>query len=231
MDGFHKPIEEKLMSNVVARIEQEKIVAVIRGDDPGLLLDAAESLIQGGVSVLEVTFTVPRALWLLEQLAHQLGDRALLGAGTVLDVETGRAALLAGARFLVSPTVNPAVARLGQRYGAAVMLGALTPTEILKAWESGSQIVKVFPADVGGPAYLKAIRGPLPQVKLMPTGGIDLNNSAEFIKAGACALGVGGALVSRSLLERRAWDELTARAQAYVKAVGRSPETLESRES
>src|SRR5262249_54494308 len=155
----------------------------------------ARALADGGVSVVEITMTVPGALDVVRRVRETLGDRLLLGAGTVLDPETARAALLAGAEFLVAPTVNLDVIRLCQRYDKLVMPGPFTPTEILAAWEAGADIVKVFPADVVGPAFFKALRGPLPQVRLMPTGGVDLTTAAAFLRAGACCLGVGGQLV------------------------------------
>ena len=139
--------------------------------------------------------TVPDALDVMRQVRRALGDRLLLGAGTILDPETARAALLAGAEYLVAPTLNLDVIRLCQRYDKLVMPGAFTPTEILTAWEAGADIVKVFPADVVGPAFFKAMRGPLPQIRLMPTGGVDLTTAADFLRAGACCLGVGGQLV------------------------------------
>ena len=171
------------------------IVAVIRAESPDLLVDVAEALLAGGVQVMEVTFTVPRAVQVLERVAGKLGDRILLGAGTVLDPETARAAFLAGAEFIVSPAVNLEVIELCRRYGKLVMPGALTPTEVLTAWQAGADIVKIFPSELTGPKYLKALHAPLPQVRLMPTGGVNLDTAADFLKAGACALGIGGSLV------------------------------------
>ncbi|MEX2113911.1 MAG: bifunctional 4-hydroxy-2-oxoglutarate aldolase/2-dehydro-3-deoxy-phosphogluconate aldolase [Pirellulales bacterium] len=179
----------------LARLKQTGIVAVIRAERGELLADVAEALLAGGVDVMEVTFTVLKAHHVLEQVAARLGDKVLLGAGTVLDPETARIALLSGAEFIVSPTVNLDVIRLCRRYDKLVLPGALTPTEVLSAWEAGADIVKVFPSDVAGPAYLKALRGPLPQVRLMPTGGVNLETAAAFLHAGAFALGVGGSLV------------------------------------
>src|SRR2546421_10631924 len=170
------------------------IVAVVRSPDSQQLVEAARALVEGGVSVVEITMTVPDALDVVRQVRKALGDRLLLGAGTVLDPETARAALLAGAEFLVAPTVNLDVIRLCQRYDRLVLPGAFTPTEILAAWEAGADVVKVFPADVVGPAFFQALRGPLPQIRLMPTGGVDLTTAASFLKAGACCLGVGGQL-------------------------------------
>src|SRR5438128_4160121 len=171
------------------------IVAVVRSPDSQQLVEAARALADGGVSVVEITMTVPDALDVVRQVRRALGDRLLLGAGTILDPETARAALLAGAEFLVAPTVNLDVIRLCQRYDKLVMPGAFTPTEILSAWEAGADIIKVFPAEVVGPAFFKAVRGPLPQIKIMPTGGVDLNTASEFLKAGACCLGIRSLVV------------------------------------
>ena len=202
------------------RVFDSGIVAVIRAKSGEILADVAEALLAGGVEVMEVTFTVPHALRVLERVADRVGDRALLGAGTVLDTETTRAAILAGAEFIVSPSTNADVIRLCRRYDKAVMPGALTPTEVVAAWEAGADIVKVFPADaVGGASYLKALQGPLPQVKLMPTGGVNLDTAADFLKAGACALGVGGALVESKAVEDGDLARIESLARQYVEIV------------
>lgn len=177
------------------RILDGGIVAVVRAESGESLLKVVQALAEGGVSAAEVTFTVPDAIDVIREVRREVGDAVVLGAGTVLDTETARAALLAGAEYIVSPTLNLDVIRLCRRYDRAVMPGAFTPTEILTAWENGADVVKVFPADVGGPGYLKAIRGPLPQIRLMPTGGVDLNTAPSFLQAGACCLGVGSSLV------------------------------------
>src|SRR5512138_2841906 len=179
------------------------IVAVVRFSSPDPLVEVVKALADGGVTVAEVTFTVPNALDVIREAKRQLGDRVLLGAGTVLDPETCRAALLAGAEFVVAPAVNPEVIRMCRRYDKLVMPGAFTPTEVLAAWEAGADVVKVFPADVLGPAFFKALKGPLPQVKLMPTGGVDLTTAGEFLKAGAVCLGVGSQMVDPMLVAAR----------------------------
>src|SRR5436190_17215049 len=170
------------------------IVAVVRSPDSQQLVEVTRALADGGATVMEITMSVPNALEVLRQVRQSLGDRVLLGAGTVLDVETARAVLLAGAEFIVAPTLNLEVIRLCRRYDKLVMPGAFTPTEILTAWEAGADVVKVFPADVLGPAFFKAVRAPLPQVRLMPTGGVNLDTAADFLRAGACCLGVGAQL-------------------------------------
>jgi 2-dehydro-3-deoxyphosphogluconate aldolase / (4S)-4-hydroxy-2-oxoglutarate aldolase len=195
------------------------VVAVVRFTDPGPLVEVVKALADGGVTVAEVTFSVPNALDVIREAKRQLGDRVLLGAGTVLDTETARAALLAGAEFLVAPSLNLDVIKLCRRYDKLVMPGAFTPTEVLAAWEAGADIVKVFPADVVGPAFFKALRGPLPQVKMMPTGGVDLNTAAEFLKAGAVCLGVGGQLVDPKLVAAGDFARITALAKQYAEIV------------
>src|SRR5438552_15030594 len=163
--------------------------------------------------------SVPNAPEVLRQVRQELGERLLLGAGTVLDAETARAVILAGAEFIVAPTLNLDVIRLCHRYDKLVMPGAFTPTEILTAWEAGADIVKVFPADVVGPAYFKALRGPLPQVRVMPTGGVDLNTAAEFLKAGACCLGIGGQLVEPKAVANGDFGRIRDLARQYVQIV------------
>src|SRR5437773_2813647 len=195
------------------------IVAVMRSADSTQLVEVAQALGDGGIHVVEITMTVPDALDVVRQVRRALGERLLLGAGTVLDPETARAVLLAGAEYIVAPTVNLEVIRLCQRYDKLVMPGAFTPTEILTAWEAGADIVKVFPADVVGPAFFKAVRGPLPQIRLMPTGGVDLTTAAAFLKAGACCLGVGGQLVEPAAIAARDFKRIQDLARQYVAIV------------
>jgi len=201
------------------RVLDAGIIAIVRSADSAQLVQVAKALADGGVSVIEITMTVPDALEVLRQVRRALGDRVLLGAGTVLDAETARAVLLAGAEYVVAPTVNVDVIRLCQRYDKLVMPGAFTPTEVLTAWEAGADIVKVFPADVVGPAFFKAMRGPLPQVRLMATGGVDLATAAAFLKAGACCLGIGGQLVEQKAIAERDFDRLRDLASQYVAVV------------
>lgn len=195
------------------------IVAVVRFSDPGPLVEVMKALADGGVTVAEVTFTVPNAIDVIRAAKQQLGDRVLLGAGTVLDPETCRAAFLAGAEFVVAPSLNLDVIRMCRRYDKLVMPGAFTPTEVVTAWEAGADIVKVFPADVVGPAFFRALRGPLPQVKLMPTGGVDLNTAGEFLKAGAVCLGVGSQMADPKLVAARDFVAITRLAKQYVEIV------------
>jgi 2-dehydro-3-deoxyphosphogluconate aldolase/(4S)-4-hydroxy-2-oxoglutarate aldolase len=203
----------------LARVHQTGIVAVMRASSGELLADVAEALAAGGVEVMEVTFTVPRAHQVLERVAQRLGSRILLGAGTVLDPETARIALLSGAEFIVSPTVNLSVIKLCRRYDKLVIPGAFTPTEVLTAWEAGADIVKIFPSEVTGPAYLKALGGPLPQVRMMPTGGVNLDSAAAFLRAGAFALGVGGSLVDPPAVASGELAKIETLARQFIEVV------------
>jgi 2-dehydro-3-deoxyphosphogluconate aldolase/(4S)-4-hydroxy-2-oxoglutarate aldolase len=195
------------------------IVAVVRSPDSQQLVEVCRALADGGVTVVEITMSVPDALDVVRAVRRALGDRLLLGAGTILDPETARAALLAGAEYLVAPTVNLDVIRLCQRYDKLVMPGAFTPTEILSAWEAGADVVKVFPAEVLGPAFFKALRGPLPHIRLMPTGGVDLTTAADFLKAGACCLGIGSQLVEPRAVAARDFDRIRDLARQYMQLV------------
>ena len=200
-------------------IESGGVVAVIRLSDASRLQAVVDALAAGGVRALEVTMTVPGAIRLIEQIAPRLPGEFVLGAGTILDPETARQAILAGARFIVGPVFNGAVVRLCHRYDIAAMPGCFTPTEILSAWEAGADVVKVFPATTLGPGYFKDIRGPLPQVRLMPTGGVSLANAGEWIKAGAVAIGVGTALVDTKAVAAGDYAAITTNAAEFVAAV------------
>ncbi len=201
---------------VVQAIEADGIVAVIRMKEPEKLRAVVDALAEGGVRALEVTMTVPRAIEMIGQLAPLLPKGFLLGAGTVLDAETARLAILAGAQFVVGPVFRPDVITMCHRYDVAAMPGCFTPTEILSAWEAGADIVKVFPATALGPGFFKDVRGPLPQVKLMPTGGVTLDNAGDWIKAGAVAVGVGTALLDAKAIASGAYEVITANAKRIV---------------
>ncbi|MCX8140613.1 MAG: bifunctional 4-hydroxy-2-oxoglutarate aldolase/2-dehydro-3-deoxy-phosphogluconate aldolase [Gemmataceae bacterium] len=206
-------------AEALERILESGLVAVVRFEDPEPLVEALTALAAGGITVAEVTLTVPQALEVIRAARQRLGERVLLGAGTVLDPEAAGAALLAGAEFIVAPTVNTEVIRLCRRYDKVVMPGAFTPTEILTAWEAGADIVKVFPANVLGPEFFRAMRGPLPQIRLMPTGGVDLSTLGDYIAAGVACVGVGGQLLEPAAVAARQWDRLTELARQYVQAV------------
>lgn len=198
------------------RVLDSGLVAIIRAPNGDQLVEVAEALLEGGIDVIEVTFTVPGVLDIISKVRDALGDRILLGAGTVLDTESARAALLAGAEFLVTPTVNTAVIEMCNRYDKVIMPGGFTPTEVVTAWEAGADIVKVFPADIGGPKHLKALKGPFPQIRFLPTGGVDLKTLSGFVAAGACAVGLGSALVEKEALANRDMDRIRDLATQYV---------------
>ncbi len=201
------------------RLLSSGVVGIIRAPDGSRLVDVARALAAGGIDCLEVTFTVPKAHKVLEQVADALGDKVLLGAGTVLDTETCRTAILAGAEFIVSPGTNLDVIAMCRRYSKLALPGALTPTEVITAWQAGADFVKVFPCDVLGPAHLKALRGPLPQVRMIPTGGVSLETAADFIKAGASALGIGSTLVEPKAVAAGDFGRIESLARQYVKIV------------
>jgi 2-dehydro-3-deoxyphosphogluconate aldolase/(4S)-4-hydroxy-2-oxoglutarate aldolase len=203
----------------LTRILEGGIVAVVRSETSAPLVKVVEALAEGGVTAAEVTFTVPDAIEVIREVRRAVGDSVVLGAGTVLDSETARAAILAGAEYIVAPIVNIEVIRLCRRYAKVVMPGAFTPTEVMSAWESGADVVKIFPADVGGPPYLKALRGPLPQVRMMPTGGVDLSTAESFLEAGACCLGIGGALVDPKAIASGNFARIRDLAAQYVAIV------------
>jgi 2-dehydro-3-deoxyphosphogluconate aldolase/(4S)-4-hydroxy-2-oxoglutarate aldolase len=202
------------------QILEHKIVAILRGCNPVNIVEISQALYEGGIRLLEITLNSPGALDAIQQVAAQFGDRMVIGAGTVLTVEEVKAAVKAGARFILSPSLDVDVIRLTRDLGAVSVPGAFTATEILAAYRAGANIVKVFPASVG-PAYFRDIRGPLPQIPLMPTGGVNLDNIRDFQKAGAVAFGVGSALVPGSqgvIVEELV--ALTAKAARYVAAIG-----------
>ena len=208
-----------LRADTVRRIEASGVVAVIRLQDGSRLRAVVDALAAGGIIALEVTMTVPRAIELIGEIAPALPDGFLVGAGTVVDPDTARAAVQAGARFIVGPVFRPAVIEAARAAGAAAIPGCFSPTEILAAWEAGADVVKVFPATALGPAYFKDLRGPLPQVRLMPTGGVTIENAGEWIKAGAVAIGVGGALVDPKLVAAGNYAAITDRAKRFIERV------------
>jgi 2-dehydro-3-deoxyphosphogluconate aldolase/(4S)-4-hydroxy-2-oxoglutarate aldolase len=206
-------------TDITAAIEQLGVVAVIRLQDPRALHGVVRALAEGGVRALEVTMTVPRAIELIAELAPTLPEGFLLGAGTVLDPDTARRAVAAGAQFIVSPVFRPEVISAGHEQGVPVMPGCFTATEILNAWDAGADIVKVFPATSVGPGYLKDIRGPLPHVKLMPTGGVSIDNVGEWLKAGAVAVGVGSALLDSKAIGAGQYGAVADNARRMIENV------------
>ncbi len=205
---------------VLRRIEEVGVVPVVRASSAEEAMQVIEAIKAGGVSVLEITMTVPRAVRVIEQVADRYGAEVVVGAGTVLDPETARACILAGATFVVSPSLNTGTIELCRRYSIAVMPGALTPTEVVTAWQAGADVVKVFPCGaLGGAKYLKSLKAPLPQIEMIPTGGVSLQTAAEFIEAGALALGVGADLVDTKAIRAGQPERVTEAARAYVAAV------------
>jgi 2-dehydro-3-deoxyphosphogluconate aldolase/(4S)-4-hydroxy-2-oxoglutarate aldolase len=207
-------------TDVLQRIRDIGLIPVVRAESADLAMRAVEAIKAGGVGVLEVTMTVPGAIGVIKQLAAAFGDEALIGAGTVLDPETARACIQAGAQFIVSPALNEETIAFCRDNDVAVFPGALTPTEVVRAWNAGADAVKVFPAGaVGGASYLKALKAPLPQIELIPTGGVSLQTAADFIKAGAMALGVGADLVDLKALREGNEGLITERARQFLEIV------------
>ena len=195
------------------------IVAVIRADSSDQLISLAEALIEGGVTTMEITMTTPNALQAIHDATQKFGSRILMGVGTVLDTETCRAAILAGAEFVVTPVTKVDVIRLCNRYGKPILNGAYSPTEALLGYESGADFIKIFPADQLGPTYIKNILAPMPMLQIIPTGGVTVDTAASFIKAGCVALAAGSSLVSKEALKNNDWKTITATAAAFVEAV------------
>lgn len=206
---------------VMDELRKSGVIVVLRTESPDALVDVAKALHDGGVKFVEITMTVPGALGVVEKAVKQLGGLDFfIGAGTVLDAETARAAILAGASYVVSPVFDQATVDLCRSYGVAVMPAGLTPNEIMTAWRGGADAVKVFPAkSVGGADYIKAVKEPLPQVELVPTNGVDFETAARFITAGSLAVGIGGAIVNKDLLARKDYAAVTANARRMVELV------------
>lgn len=196
------------------------LVPVLRASSANEAIILADAILAGGVTVLEVTMTVPGAIQVMEQLANHHGEKLLIGAGTVLDAETARSCILAGARFVVSPALDLRTIELCRRYSVPIIPGALTPTEIVTAWQAGADVVKVFPCSaLGGAKYLKALQGPLPQIQIIPTGGVSISTAAEFLAAGAFALGVGSDLVDAKAAAEGRTHVITDNARKYLDIV------------
>lgn len=210
-------------ASVLKTISDTGLVTIVRATSQEEALKVVEAIRAAGVSTVEITMTVPGALKVLESLASQLGDKVLLGAGTVLDPETARLAILAGAEYLISPMLNVKVIEMTRRYGKISIPAGLTPTEILAAWEAGADFVKVFPCgNMGGADYIKALKAPLPQIEMIPTGGVTLENAADFLRAGAAAIAVGGEIVDKKAVKEKRWEVITANARAFAEVVSRT---------
>lgn len=199
------------------------IVPVVRAPSAEAAMQAVEACLNGGIRVAEITMTVPGALPALEKLTARFSGKMLLGAGTVLDAETARVSILAGAEFLVTPNLRPATIEMAKRYSKAIFPGALTPTEVLTAWESGADAVKIFPCgNVGGAKYIKSLKAPFPQIEMMPTGGVTLESIGDFFKAGACGVGIGGELADATLMKEGRFGEIEERARQFLAAVAKA---------
>jgi 2-dehydro-3-deoxyphosphogluconate aldolase/(4S)-4-hydroxy-2-oxoglutarate aldolase len=208
---------------ILSFITEMGIVPVVRTPSAESAIRSIEAIYRGGVRAAEVTMTVPGAIHALEKVADQFGDKIMLGAGTVLDPETARACMLAGAQFFVTPTLKLSTIEMAKRYSKVICPGALTPTEVLTAWEAGADVVKVFPANsLGGPKYIKALKGPLPHIEMIPTGGVNLETAGEFLKAGACAVAVGSELVDAKLIKENRYEEMEQRARQYLECISRA---------
>ncbi|KON69557.1 bifunctional 4-hydroxy-2-oxoglutarate aldolase/2-dehydro-3-deoxy-phosphogluconate aldolase [Peribacillus butanolivorans] len=200
----------------LVELKQGKLVAVIRGARPDQIVPIARALNEGGIRTLEITVETPKVCELIDKVKEEFGDDIIVGAGTVLDPETARSVIMAGAEFIFSPTVNIETIKMAKRYGIISIPGALTPTEILTAYEHGADVIKVFPADALGVGYFKNLKGPLPHIPLMPTGGVNLDNLASFLKAGAVAAGIGGSLINpKKLLSEEDYTELEETAKKF----------------
>ncbi len=210
------------MNNVeaVRQIKQLALVPIVRTTDTESAVRCVEAIYEGGIPCAEITMTVSGAIRALEEVAKRFGDKILLGAGTVLDPETARACILSGAEFLVTPSLNTSTIELARRYSKAIFPGALTPTEIVTAWQAGADAIKVFPCSaLGGAKYIRALKGPFPQIEFVPTGGVNLETISDFLQAGCCAVGVGGELVDAKSVASKNYSVLTERARQFMDKV------------
>jgi 2-dehydro-3-deoxyphosphogluconate aldolase / (4S)-4-hydroxy-2-oxoglutarate aldolase len=208
---------------ILSFITEIGIVPVVRTSSAEAALQAIEAVYKGGIRAAEITMTVPGAVKALERAADAFGDKMVLGAGTVLDPESARACMLAGAQFFVSPSLKLSTIEMVQRYSKVMMPGALTPTEVLTAWEAGADIVKVFPCgNVGGAKYIKALRAPFPHIEMIPTGGVNLETAGEFLKAGACAVAVGGELIDGKSIAQGRFEVIEQRAKQYLDVIAKA---------
>lgn len=216
-----KKMNKKKEKNLKAILESG-VIAVVRVKDATLAINIAKAVAKGGIKAIEITMTVPNALKVIKKVAKELGGRVIIGAGTVLDGKITRATISAGAEFVVGPTLNLELIKVCKKYNKIAIPGAFSPTEIFSAWQKGADIVKVFPAGVAGPEYFKDLRGPLPQIMLLPTGGVNLQNAGDFIKAGAVAIAVGGALVDKKAIAEGRYELITQKAKEFMEVIKRA---------
>jgi 2-dehydro-3-deoxyphosphogluconate aldolase/(4S)-4-hydroxy-2-oxoglutarate aldolase len=208
---------------ILAFITDVGIVPIVRAQSADAAIKAVEAIYNGGVRAAEITMTVPGAIGALEKTADRFGDKLVLGAGTVLDPETARACMLAGAQFFVTPNLRVSTIEIAKRYSKVICPGALTPTEVLTAWEAGADVVKIFPCgNVGGPKYIKALKGPLPQIEMIPTGGVNLDTAGDFLKAGACAVAVGGELADPKSLKEGRFEVIEERTRQFLAVIAKA---------
>ena len=208
---------------ILAFITEVGIVPIVRTSSAESAIQAVEAIYAGGIRAAEITMTVPGAIHALEKVADRFGGKIVLGAGTVLDPETARACMLAGAEFFVTPSLRLSTIEMAKRYSKVICPGALTPTEVLTAWEAGADVVKIFPCgNVGGPKYIKALKGPFPQIEMIPTGGVNLETTGDFLKAGACAVAVGSELVDAKTIKEGRFDIIENRARQYLAAIAKA---------
>jgi 2-dehydro-3-deoxyphosphogluconate aldolase/(4S)-4-hydroxy-2-oxoglutarate aldolase len=214
---------------ILSFITEIGIVPVVRTSSAEGAIKSIDAIYRGGIRAAEITMTVPGAIRALEKVADQFGDKIVLGAGTVLDPETARACMLAGAEFFVTPSLKISTIEIVRRYSKVICPGALTPTEVVTAWEAGADIVKIFPCgNVGGPKYIKALRGPFPHIEMIPTGGVNLETAGEFLKAGACAVAVGSELVDAKTVREGRFEVIEERARQYLAVIARTRSEMKS---
>ncbi|WP_099159267.1 bifunctional 4-hydroxy-2-oxoglutarate aldolase/2-dehydro-3-deoxy-phosphogluconate aldolase [Virgibacillus ndiopensis] len=208
------------MNETLQKIMDNKLVAVVRGADPDNILSIGDALVNGGIRIMEITMDTPNVDTVIRRLHEKFNGQMIVGAGTVLDPESAKTAIMAGAQFIFSPTVNTETIKMTKRYGVVSIPGAMTPTEILTAYEHGADLIKVFPAGVMGPSYIKDIHGPLPYIPLMPTGGVDLSNIKQYFDNGAVAAGLGGSLINtKQPLDKAALENITETAKQFVDTI------------
>jgi len=205
-------------AEIISLLTNPGIIAVVRAQNAGQVLPLSEALIAGGVMAIEITMTTPNALGAIREAREKVGDRSLVGAGTVIDAGSCHTAIDAGAEFIVTPVCKTDLVGIAHAAERPIMLGAYTPTEAQLAYEAGADFVKIFPADTLGPGFMKALLAPLPHLRIVPTGGVDAHNTSDFLRAGCAAVGVGSALVSAGILQEAGWSELTRRAREFVNA-------------
>lgn len=219
----------KMQNSILSAIVDIGILPVVRTESAEGAVRAIEAIYRGGIRAAEITMTVPGAIRALEKVADQFGDQIVLGAGTVLDPETARSCMLAGAQFFVTPSLNVQTIEMAKRYSKVILPGALTPTEVLTAWQAGGDAIKIFPCSaVGGAKYIKALRAPFPHIEMVPTGGVNLETVADFLRAGSCAVGVGGELIDSATIREGRFEVFEERARRFLDVIARTRALMQS---